>query len=325
MRNLLFALLALSVAGCGHETAPTSPGTTSAMRGDIAVTPYAQGSKLDALWPNDDGHSWSFSYRYEQGPDFQPHVYETEAEVPPAPSPEEVLPALRTPVTLGDAQTGSYGLVFQGQTTTLSGATGQNLVESLTEPGVMSSAGTPDIERRLLNRVGWVRPDLRGRIAVLGVSTRKLDTFPVLLHGGAWQKTLEYIGTYGDLDQNLAWKFLDADTKQGASFRFQLIPTVVDDVFLTAWVVPNRLRNKDDRGGKSVEVVYVIDYGVSEGVDQTGAPIGFFRDIGYGSVTYAPGVGPVSMIERTIAPVEHPDQPFTQITLGPGSFVVATP
>jgi len=175
-----------------------------------------------------------------------------------------------------------------------------------------------------MNRVGWVRPDLRGRIAAAGVSTRRLDTFPVLLHGGAWQKTLQYIGTFGDLNLDLAWKFLDANTKQNATFRMQLLPTLTSDVFLSAWVVPKRLQSKD-APNKAVEVVYVIDYGVTQATDQTGAVIGFFRGIGYGSVTYVPAVGPVSMLERAIAPVEHPEQPLTQITLSPGSFVAGGP
>jgi hypothetical protein len=42
-------------------------------------------------------------------------------------------------------------------------------------------------------------------------------------------------------------------------------------------------------------------------------------------VNYTPGVGPVSMLERAIAPVEHPEHPLTQITLSPGSFVVGGP
>jgi hypothetical protein len=325
MRYAFLSLLALCLVGCGHETTtPTSPEVVALMRSDVGVTPYAQ-SKLDPLWPNDDGHAWSFAYRYEEDLTVQPTLYGTAAEVPAAPTPEEILPILRTPVTLGNAQTGNYGLVFRGQTTTQSGATGQNLVESLTEPGAMLiGAAAPGIQQRLMNRVGWVRPDLRGRIAALGVSTRRLDTFPILLHGGAWQKTLDYIGTFGDLDRNLAWEFLGADTKQGASFRLQLLPSIATDVFLTGWVVPKRLRGADS-GGKAVEVVYVIDYGVSQATDANGAPIGYLRDIGYGSVTYVPGEGPVSMLERAIAPVEHPEHPLTQITLAPGSFVIGTP
>lgn len=323
MRIARFLVLGFLLAGCGKQSLPDEPAhamTTNA-RGDLAVTPYAQ-SRIDGLWPNDDGHSWGFAYRYDEDLTSTPQVYETEAEVPPAPSPEEVLPALRTSLTLDNPQTGTYGLVFRGQTTTLSGATGQNLVESLTEPGILlGSDAAPGTSQRLMNRLGWARPDLRGRIAALGVSTRKLDTFPILVHGGAWQKTLDYIGTFGDLDQNLAWEFLDGNVKQGASFRLQLVPSVVDDAFLTGWVVPNRLRTKDSRGGKSVEVVYVIDYGTSESVDQSGSPIGFYRVIGYGSVTYVPDVGPVSMIEREIAPVEHPEHPLAQITLSPGSFI----
>ncbi|HKA24234.1 MAG TPA: hypothetical protein VKF80_04590 [Candidatus Eisenbacteria bacterium] len=319
MRAFRFLPVLLLLAGCGHDSAPTAPAATSSasLQADRAVSPFVQ-SKLDNLWPNDDGHSWSFSYRYEEDLNAPITLHDTPAEVPAAPSPEDVLPTLRTSLVLDNVQLGVYGLRFDGQKTTLSGATGQNLVESLVEPGAqLGLAATPSIEQRLMNRVGYARPDLRGRIAALGVSSRRLDTFPVLLHGGAWEKTLDHIGVYGDLDRSLAWKFLGADTKQGATFHFQLLPSIATDVFLDAWVVPNRLDTSGNKG-KTVEVVYVIDYGPTAVTDQTGATLGYARLIGYGSVTYVPGVGPVSMIEREIASADHPELPVAQITLTQG-------
>ena len=324
MRTHSFCLVVLSLilAGCGHETAPTNPSTmASGLRTDAAISPFAQ-SKLDDLWPNDNGHAWSFSYRSEETQSPQPTIYPTAEQVPPAPSPEEVLPVLRAPVELGNVRNGFYTLIFDGQTTTLSGATGQNLRETLVIPGAqLRPATTPDLRQRLLTLVARARPDLRRKIAALGVApSDTLTTYPLLVHGGCWEKTLDHIGTFGDVDRNLAWKFLDADTRQGASFRFQLLPSITTDVFLTAWVVPHKLRS-DEAKGRALEVVYVIDYGL----DQTGTPPGYFRAIGYGSVIYIPGQGPVSSLERSFAWVEHPEQPLTQITVGPGSFVAGLP
>lgn len=326
MRTHPFCLVVLSLilAGCGHETAPTSPSTMASRLGmDAAISPFAQ-SKLGDLWPNDNGHVWSFTYRSEEvlSPP-GPTLYPTAAQVPPAPTPEELLPTLRTPIEVGNGRNGSYTLVFDGQTTTLSGATGQNLRETLVIPGrPLRPAVAPDLRQRLMTLVARARPDLRNKIVALGEipAVDTLTTYPLLVHGGCWEKTLDHIGTFGDLDQELAWKFLDADTKQGASFRFQLLPSITTDVFLTAWVVPHKLESNEAKG-KAIEVVYVIDYGV----DQTGSPSGYFRAIGYGSVIYMPGQGPVSSLERSFAWVEHPEQPLTQITVGPGPFVVGLP
>jgi hypothetical protein len=325
MRFAILSLLALSLAGCGHEATPTNPSAAaSALRSDAAVSPFAQ-NKLDDLWPNDNLHAWSFSYRSEESLAAGPTIYPTAAQVPAAPSPEEVLPALHMPFTGSNVHNGDYTLIFDGQTTTASGATGQNLRETLVLRGTALVPTTvPDLRQRLMARVARARPDLRRRIVALGDYTRVADTlttYPLLVHGGCWEKTLDHIGTYGDLDRQLAWKFLDADTKQGASFRMQLLPSITTDVFLTGWVVPRKERGADAKG-KALEVVYVIDYGVSQALDQSGGVIGYFRAIGYGSVIYVPGQGPVSSLERTLAWVEHPEQPIAQITITPQDVAV---
>jgi len=291
------------------------------LRSDAAATPFAKG-KLDGLWPNDDLHAWSFAYRFQLGdPSFQPTLYPTPEQVPPAPAPEDVLPLLSQSFPSTSDEAGIYRLQFHGQTTTQAGVTAQNLVETLIVRG--DSIPGNDFNDRLLMQVARARPDLRAKLAVRGSVATSDAQMPILLHGGAWEKTLSYIGTYGDLEARLAWKFIDNSTKAGATFRWQLIPSVAQDVYLTGWIVPNRMSDPAAKG-KGVQVVYVIDYGVSEGVDASGATIGFFRDVGYGTVVYVPGTGPVSAIERTIAPVEHPENPVDQITITPStSFVTA--
>jgi len=319
-RYVALAVFLAAVTGCGRSSAPTAPETASSpqLLQDQAslVVPMASQGKLDGLWPNEDGRSWSYAYRYGFTSDFppQPTIYETKEEVPAAPAPEDLLPVLREPFHAQASEAGVYGLRFDGQKTTASGATGQNLVETLDVPSSLAPALVPSFRDRLLARVALARADLGRRIGTLSASPAALGQIPVLVHGGAWEKTLEHIGTYGDVDRDLAWKFLDADTRQGSSFRFQLLPSLTEDVFLSAWLVPHKLRTKASKGN-AVEVVYVIDYGIGEVVDGSGSTIGYYRPIGYGSVTYDPGVGPVAMTERPIAWLESPEKPIGEITL----------
>src|SRR5262249_2175201 len=152
----------------------------------------------------------------------------------------------------------SYGLAFDGTTTTQSGAAGQNLVESAALTKGLRTKLVADFRARILAQVAKARPDLRSAIRALDDTIPPEAYFtPVLLHGGAWEKTPEHIGGYGDLDLDLAWLYLIADTRQGATFRLQLIKEIASDVYLTGWVVPHRV---SDAHGKELQVIYVIDY-----------------------------------------------------------------
>src|SRR5262249_14207214 len=66
------ALFAL-VAGCGVERAPLSPASTSGdltvrratvSTGELAATGSVGRVSLDARWPNDDGRSWDYDYKF---------------------------------------------------------------------------------------------------------------------------------------------------------------------------------------------------------------------------------------------------------------------
>lgn len=258
---------------------------------------------LDSLWPNDDGRFWSYRLKHvilSAGPDI--HYYSTVDSVPPVPSTRLLARWLRLhhwrPVGVGEA-TGSWELRFRGRGTTLSGAEGQNLVETLTP----DAAGRPAVTRAgdaFLARLAQARPDLvpalRQRNAALeGLSATLVP--PILVHGYIWEKTLEHIGTYGDVDQNLAWKFLEADLSPGHEFTFQLVPGLATDVFLHALVLPPRLATYPRLTFSAVEVVYVIDFGVTAATDESGSFLGFSRGYSYGSVIYVPRVGPVASTE----------------------------
>jgi hypothetical protein len=149
-----------------------------------------------------------------------------------------------------------------------------------------------------------VRPDLRPRIApyldpeptVTGEILR-----PLILHGGAWEKTADWIGTYGELDRLLAWKYLTNDLRKGHEFEHQLVPSLASTVYLRARVLgTTTLETPAGRYTNAIEVFYVIDYGWSTATDESGNLLGYSRSVGYGSIHYAPGVGPIQSYERVL-------------------------
>src|SRR5258705_464716 len=70
------------------------------------------------------------------------------------------------------------------------------------------------------------RPDLARKMAAKWgplIRTASTDAAasidpPNFLFGYAWEKTSEYIGSYGDLNTQLAWKYLVANLKPGSGF-----------------------------------------------------------------------------------------------------------
>lgn len=331
-------IVSLGIGACSRSSQMLEPqaiGSLSTLSRDGTVT-TARGS-LDALWPNDDGRYWS--YRYFSGfcppaPDVR--VYATRVEVPPAPSLQDIFRVLRdrrhTPHAGPGIPTSCFGVLgrfnlrFNGQITTLTGVTAQNLEESFVEEGGQARAqaggGFPQV---FAARLARARPDVAPRLGRLAPIETELLRLPLLIHGYAWEKTPAYIGTYGDFDRDLAWKFLDTDLSPGASFTFQLIPSVVDDAFLHALVLSGSLRRVPRLPAGQIEVAYLIDYGVSESVDSSGNIVGYFRLIDYGTVVYAPGVGPVESFEQVFGSSDAPFQTvgFVHLDLietGPGTL-----
>lgn len=333
LRHLAALLLPLALAGCDRTFAPTQPSSTSGLSAQALAPLASPASSLEALWPNEDGRRWDYDFRYDEyARIFPPNAYPTRQEVPPAPSPEDVvrlLPDRRGSLlsTPGDpvlTTTGAYSLEFQGELTTQSGATGQNLVQTLVQDA--PAARRPRTGGDFLSRLAQARPDLRRRLESFArVSPQEAPT-PLLLRGGAWVKTDEYIGAYGDLDQQLAWKYLQAPVRAGSTFDFQLLPSITTDVFLHALVLPKRSAARWKDLAHEIEVVYVIDYGVTELIDLDGNSVGFSRYTDYGSVVYEPGTGPSRLFERLLAPVDNLGHPFgdirltlTQVTPGGGA------
>jgi len=288
----LLLVVAASFGPCARHD-PTAPGT---------VVPAAT---MSDYWPNADGLAWDYGRSYlvlrSGGATMFPS-----ADLVPRVSVAMVLPLLATDADTvsGSTLANRFRMQFTGDIATRSGVLAQNLAES--------DAGTPAMPARgsseLLARLAAARPDLRARIARLGVATPAGaddgPPNPLLIHGYAWCKTPAWIGTFGDVDTQIAWKFLESKVAVGDSFTCQLVPSLADNVFLFARVTRQVPAPAPwCAGSGALEVVYVIDYGASEVTAGADDVLGWMRWFDYGRVLYVPGVGPVYDEERRMAPV----------------------
>lgn len=297
-------LLALTVMwGCDDDECPVCP--------DPGVT-----ATIDNIWPNADGNWWQYEYSWRVW-DQTPITFANEIDVPDAPTLDAIAAILGTHpigtgVTVLDRR---YQLLFDSLVTTPAGVTAQNLEMMIYDPPPSRApVQTVHGEEALYARILAARPDLRdGIMPFLRASNQFIpaelfaggfkapaqiiDLGTILIHDGAWWKTTDWIGTYGDLEQRLAWKFIEADITPGHEFSYQLIPSLSSDVWMHCRVA--RLVNVDTPAGAfkgAVEFIYMIDLGIQE-YDLV-APSEYARVIEYGSVVYAPNYGPVYCNER---------------------------
>jgi len=291
---ILCLLIVALVGGCHDETTP----------------PPNDGLTLANSWPNQDGQMWEFGLTAAQWStlsltQFPPDViFSTAMEVPPAPTLVGAATLLDvkftgTPIS---SETAQYVIEFAGTTTTLSGATGQNLVASL-DGGPLPAKGEREPVRaeRFLMHVAAARPDLRERIeAYIGHPViQEIDPLPKFLGEAAWAKTPDWIGTFGDLNAALAWIYLEKNLDIGHEFTLQLIPGLADDVYLHGRVQGAvTIENAAGKYEDALEVAYEVDYGVSTVSDADGNIVGFVRLFDVARVVYAAGVGPVESEER---------------------------
>lgn len=297
------AIVPLFLAGCKDDDPPACVNCTNTWR-----TPSPT---IENVWPNADKSSWTYSYISEElqvVPD--PRTYSTPDSVSDVLTWDDLRELLDGHHLAGPTNktVGTYGMHFDSLLTTDSGAVGQNLVVEITpRGGVMPTSSPVRRPGGFLARLYAARPDLRDAVGAALAATARPEPGggtagvvfgPFLIHGGAWEKTSDYIGTYGDVDQLLAWKFLTSDLSAGAEFSHQLVPSLADDVFLYGRV--ERTLSWESGIGlhkNCIEVLYIIDYGVSLGTDATGQPLEYARIVDGGRVIYAPTLGPVYMYE----------------------------
>jgi hypothetical protein len=235
---------------------------------------------LDELWPNVDGTRWEYELDYAS---------ELESFTNPA------------------------ALWLQGTVET-AGGTAQVLYGEHAVP-VKASTALPALPDPVLAAVWRARPDLREAItARTGVSlTGSEPWWPILLHHGYFMKGATNIQMWQPDFDHPTWTYLTNNLTVGATFTQQLIPEFADDVFLHGTVesIDATVTTMIGTFEHAVRMGYVIDYGWSEETDEFGNPIGLSRSETRGHVHYAPGVGPVEMLEDFI--------PYAEIDCSPSS------
>jgi hypothetical protein len=289
---------------------------------------------LENIWPNEDGTWWSYEYGYRYWGLSGSVFYPESASVPPIPPLTELAHLIdcNEPGPEPEIFSGTYRLAFDGEITTESGVTAQHLKETLDTDGQRRAAAISNpFSPVLLGRLAIARPDLAGKIKALGraragsavpsgheAHSGRLDggaqTYnvsedllldaarePLLIHGYAWAKTQAWIGTYGDLDTLVAWKFLESDLEPCHEFTHRLIPEITDDVYLHCRILRNSaFETPAALFGNTIQCLYVVDYGIWAATDAHGEILGWTRDFDYGMVVYAPTVGPIYDYERCL-------------------------
>jgi hypothetical protein len=318
-RRLPFAFAVLVLASFPLGCSDSEDSLFTAITGSGGDEP----ASLENVWPNEDGRAWAYRLDQRVWDQVPRQVYATPEEVPPIPSVDEVV-ALLGNHPIGDnpvSDVSGYRMRFHGMKTTQSGAVGQNLeteMFALTATAARSRFSETAPDAVFWRSLARARPDLVPRIAALLPETARLAAKvaaaevdpPLYLFGNAWEKTEEYIGSYGDLNTLLAWEYLEADLTPGHEFTIQLIPDVVDDVFLHVRVLAERTATTAlGTHPHSIDVLYVVDYGLAEAFDDQFNVIGYSRSYDYGTITYAPGVGPVATYERSVIGVGEPVHP----------------
>lgn len=224
---------------------------------------------LDNLWPNENGRRWDFAMTSRTWFDGAlvdtEYVYPDSASVPDAPGLSEILQWLRPddvpPVQ--DVAHRNFRLEFDGMGTTQSGVTGQNLTATIT---------------------GGAGPE-----TTLVVS-------PVFLRGAVWEKTDDWIGSYGDVDTLLSWIYLKPNLSPGATFTFRSPRGWVMTAWVVGWDVVDTPVGSFEN---AVEVIYRMDFGITcQTTVFDPPPHGCYRLVLVGRVIYAPTIGPVYLYER---------------------------
>ena len=271
----------------------------TACNDDSVVGPENPAPTMDNIWPHADGNAWIYDLAVRSFAGDPDAVFPADGSMPPLPTMEELHAAMDQDIVFearGQSD-GLYRMAFEGDITTESGVTAQHLTEELFLP-VEGLRRVSSHEDRLLGRILAARPDLRGRVACKDIGDELKA--PILLGGYAFEATADGIYSYGDVDQDHSWTYLEGDLTVGSEFSIQLLSAFTDDLFLYG-----RIWNVGDYtvGGMTyancVECFYLVDLGVTPVVDEFGMPLGNIRAYIFGSVYFAPDIGPVYCHEKS--------------------------
>lgn len=282
-------------------------------------TPYPT---LENIWPNEDGTEWIYNHeeRTWEG-DFT--LYPTAAAVPSLPLPRWswIFAAVEAekPVEPFESRKGIYTLEFNGMITTAAGVVAQNLVEELAITQPLLPAGQRQGATGA-KAIVVAREKLQQSFSGLALDARMKTSAtawgPTFIHGGAWEKTSDYIGTYPDSSQQVGWKFLTRDLRVGSVFTCEVGAQPGSDILLHCRIYG--LRTFETTAGRfehALDCLYILDWGVTAVSSAEGETIGYTRLIDYGRVIYAPTIGPVYCYERRLVePGYSPSAGFGDLT-----------
>jgi hypothetical protein len=223
---------------------------------------------LDSLWPNADGLRFNYEYHRTD---------------------------LIEEVDIG----GPAYLVLEGEVTT-PGGPAQNLLGAHPHSpakGDRATAGMPG----LVQAIWRARPDLRDALALRFATAQKVVEWrPSFLHTGYFMKSTAAVQMWQDSWSHPTWTYLDGEPSLGASFTHQLLPGIVDDIFLhgTVTALDAMVTTANGTYANAVKVDYLVDLGTGLLTDETGNLVGAVHGEYSGHVYYVPEVGPVQMLEE---------------------------
>ncbi len=270
---------------------------------------------IQNIWPNADKTSWTYTYtaRMWSG---GPTIFPNEDDVPatPLPSWTEIHDLVQShiPVEPFTTTQGVFRMQFDGMVTTAFDVTAQNLkTELFLQTGSALEPRNATDGEVILHQISTVGE----RYGSDGFE--QVPSFPTFVHGGPWEKTSEHIGTYNDLEARLAWEFLTDKLSVGSDFKYQVLPTFTDHVFLYGFVDGQSVvETEAGTFEKGLVFLYILDHGTTAVTDINGDVIGYMRTLDYGSVVYVPSVGPVFSYERAgVEPGNPPSDGVMDITL----------
>jgi hypothetical protein len=286
------AAVVVLVPACNDDDCPTCPGATPR-------------PTMANIWPHADGTAWTFegAARRSEVP-----LPVKAAEVPTM---DELHAALAEPIPgiVTDVLEGLYRMELDGMITTESGATGQKVVQTFFQEEDPSSAGVDP----LLALVARARPDLRPAIAArCGLEAKdfgEVSQGPYFLGGYCFSAEEDGYYGYGDIDQDHSWVYLAEGVAVGTEFSLQLVPALADDVWLTGkvWSLGDRTVSGVDYANV-LEVMYLVDMGMTTVTDETGNLVGTMHPYIYGHSFFVPDLGPVAGVERRVLPPLEPGE-----------------
>lgn len=220
---------------------------------------------LSELWPSEDGTAGNFSTRgvERELPDLA--GYGAAEDVPPLPTFDEIYKSLHGSQGAGTTRTGSMTLTFDGMHDYLPGVQ------------VLQSEFS-----------GGVEP-------------------PVPFGSGEalWKLEDDRVAGYVEWQANPSWIYLTSDLDPGDGFTQTLFEAGVllwSDVTLEGRVWRHFQLPWDGREISCVEVLYLLDRGITEFQRTVESDPEYFNDFTYGSVVYGQGIGPMSWREKTVTP-----------------------